>query len=181
MQALARLQNEEVVLLAATTALNPEIDLAVEHRTLASRVKLVAKRDLPASELATLFSAADVFCLPTYGEGMSNSLLEAMAAGLPVVTTPVGGHAEVIDDGVEGLLVEAREIASLTNALGRLEGSADLRRRMGMAARRRAEVIGTPFNAGERLSRMFDQVLRMGPPIQQHLENPYASALEVVA
>ena len=58
-----------------------ELDLVAEHRRRCPASPLVLRDGLPMTELARLSAAADVFCLPTYGEGMSNALLEAMAAG----------------------------------------------------------------------------------------------------
>ena len=70
-------------------------------------------------------------------EGLSNAALEAMATGLPVVTTDCGGMREAISDGVEGFLVPVRDVERMSAALGRLAGDAELRARMGAAARDR--------------------------------------------
>jgi len=61
-------------------------------------------------------------------------LLEAMATGMPVVTTETCGMMDVVEDGVNGLLVPAADAPALTEAIGRLVGCADLRRRLGQAA-----------------------------------------------
>jgi len=80
---------------------------------------------------------ADLFVLPSYAEGLSVALLEAMAWELPVVATPVGAHGEVVEDGETGLLVAPGDVAGLALALARLLADADERQRMGRAARRR--------------------------------------------
>jgi len=56
----------------------------------------------PTNELGMLFAAADVFVLPTYYDPFSNACLEALAAGLPVITTPANGFSEIIKEGVHG-------------------------------------------------------------------------------
>ena len=82
---------------------------------------------------------ADVFVLPSHTEGMSNALLEAMAAGLPCVATRVGGNPELIEDGVTGVLCEPGDPRALAQALKRMLVDEELRRRAGEAARRRIE------------------------------------------
>ena len=79
-----------------------------------------------------------MFVLPSIAEGMSNTLLEAMAAGRPVVATSVGGNPELVEDGVTGTLVPARHPAALTKAIDGYLGDAGLRTAHGEAARARA-------------------------------------------
>jgi glycosyltransferase involved in cell wall biosynthesis len=94
---------------------------------------LGSRRDVPA-----LLANADIFVLPSDWEGVSMALLEAMAAGLPVVATSVGGTPEVVMDGVTGFLVPPRDPEALAGALSRLLLDPDLRQRMGQAGRQRA-------------------------------------------
>ncbi len=91
------------------------------------------------SDVAELLAGSHVAVLPSYREGLPKSLLEAAAAGRPIITTDVPGCRAVVTDGVEGLLVPPRDWCALARAMERLALDGDLRRRMGRAARRRAE------------------------------------------
>ena len=73
-------------------------------------------------EVPALLAASDAFVLPSLYEGRPIALLEAMAAGLPVVASPVGGIPEIVDEGTNGLLVDARDAAGLARALERATG-----------------------------------------------------------
>jgi glycosyltransferase involved in cell wall biosynthesis len=90
-------------------------------------------------DMASVLGQADIACLPSYREGLPKSLLEAAACGLPIVTTNVPGCREVVEGGVQGLLVPARDSCALADALINLIVDPALRLRMGAAARVRAE------------------------------------------
>lgn len=83
------------------------------------------------------FLEADIFVLPSHSEGIPQSMLEAMAYGLPVVVSSVGGIPEVVQDGTEGRIIRPRDVDGLCQALGDLIKSVECRRRMGAAARHR--------------------------------------------
>jgi glycosyltransferase involved in cell wall biosynthesis len=86
------------------------------------REGVIALDHLPATAMAEMYSVADIFVLPTHAEGMPNSLLEALAAGLPSVVTLVPGVKEVVD-GVEGVVgIEHLDASELREALGRAAG-----------------------------------------------------------
>src|SRR5437667_12536943 len=72
---------------------------------------------VPMNRRAVFFKQADFFVLPTYAEGMPVSVIEAMAAGLPVITTPVGGTPELITEGVEGWMVEPGDVGALAEKI----------------------------------------------------------------
>jgi glycosyltransferase involved in cell wall biosynthesis len=91
-------------------------------------------RDVPA-----LLARASLFVLPSLTEGISLTLLEAMARGLPVVTTRVGGNPEVVADGVTGLLVPARSAPELAGAMLRVLRCPAEGQRLGSTGRRRVE------------------------------------------
>jgi glycosyltransferase involved in cell wall biosynthesis len=102
---------------------------------LGDRVKLAGHQDDPAPWLR----AMDVFCLPSYAnEGVPQALMQAMLAGVPVVTTPVGSILEVVEDGRTGLVVPPRDAAALASAIARLLDDPELARRLGSTARAEA-------------------------------------------
>ncbi len=96
-----------------------------------SRVHFVG----PRRDLGDLLSAMDIFVLPSLWEGLPLSLVLAMGAGLPVVSTTVAGVPEVVDTERTGLLVASGDAAALGQALGRLATDAELRDRIGAAGR----------------------------------------------
>jgi len=83
--------------------------------------------------------AADIFALPSKVEGLSNPLLEAMAHGLQVVATDVGGNGDAVEDGVSGFLVPSGDETAFAARLQALVAAPGLRRWMGEEARRRVE------------------------------------------
>src|SRR4029450_12313478 len=88
---------------------------------------------------AEMLRAADVFVLPSVAEGMSNSLLEAMATALPCLASRIGGNTDVLEEGRTGLLLPPHESEAWSSALIRVLGDPDYARRLGSAARRRIE------------------------------------------
>lgn len=80
----------------------------------------------------------DVFVLPSLAEGISNTILEAMASGLPVIACDVGGNFELVDDGKTGTLVDAADASQLSEAIERYVNNSALRREHGIAARQAA-------------------------------------------
>jgi len=87
------------------------------------------------SQVERYYAAADVFVLPTPYDAFGMVITEAMACGLPVITTPVAGASELMTPGVEGLLVESpSDVEALSAAMAALAASAEMRDRMGSAA-----------------------------------------------
>src|SRR5262249_22036496 len=91
---------------------------------------------------SSLLQAAEFFCLPTRSEGLGSSIVEAMAAGLPVVATRVGGIPETVEDGTTGILMlpeaNATEWAA---ALARMTGDSGFREGMASGAGARAALF----------------------------------------
>jgi glycosyltransferase involved in cell wall biosynthesis len=110
-----------------------ELAARAESAGIGTRIRwLGARADVP-----DLLAAADVGVLASHEEGFPNAVVEAMAAGLPVVATKVGGMPEAIVDEVTGILVPPRDVTALGAALGSLASDPDLRARMGDAGRAR--------------------------------------------
>jgi len=105
--------------------------LGIEHQ-----VRLLGHRN----DIERVLAALDVFVLPSRSEGLNNTILEAMAAGLPVLATRVGGADEMVVDGATGLLVEAGAPEKLATALRRLLSDPAMAATMGRAGRARAEM-----------------------------------------
>jgi len=89
------------------------------------------------SDVADVLSQVAVSVLPSLSEGVSNTVLESMAVGVPVVATRVGGIPEAIEDGETGLLVPPRNSAALAHAIGVLLEDRQLATHLGQAGQRR--------------------------------------------
>jgi glycosyltransferase involved in cell wall biosynthesis len=132
--AFARLEPDYCASLVGDGPDLPEVEEGVRRAGLQSRVELPGTRaDVPA-----VLASADVFVLSTKSEGFPISILEAMAAGLPVVATDVGGVAEAVVHQETGLLVPPGDPAALAHALRLLLEDPALRRRLGAAGHDRA-------------------------------------------
>ena len=94
--------------------------------------------------------------MPSHVEPLGNATLEAMAAGVPVVGTRVGGIPEMVVERETGLLVPPRDARSLASAIGQLAQSPQLRAKYGAAARARVERAFTLSLHGERLQATYD-------------------------
>lgn len=101
----------------------------VEQHGLAGRVRFLGYR----TDVADLLRVMDIFCLPSIREGLPLSVIEAMAASLPVVGTDVEGIRDVITPNRDGILVKLGDVTALKDALGALLRSAELRRKYGCA------------------------------------------------
>lgn len=88
-------------------------------------------------EKISVLSSADIFVLPSRSEGFSVAVLEAMAHGLPIISTSIPGVVDAVRDGVEAMLVAPDDAAALAAAIRKLLGNPDVRTRLGVAARRR--------------------------------------------
>jgi glycosyltransferase involved in cell wall biosynthesis len=87
------------------------------------------------SDMPAALAQTDIFCLPSYREGVPNALLEATACGLPIVTTDTPGCRDVVTNGVNGLLVPVKNAQAIADALETLILDPESRRRMGSAGR----------------------------------------------
>jgi len=103
--------------------------------------------------------AADVFILPSFVEGVPVSAMEAMAVGVPVIATNVGGTSELIEDGVSGLLIRPSDIDSLCDAIVRLETEPGLAQRIADAGRR---TVVEEFDARKEFAKLNAYMLEFG-------------------
>ena len=111
-----------------------QLEAVVKELAVGHRVRLLGER----SDVPTILRALDVFVLPSLGEGISNAILEAMATGLPVIATRVGGNGELVSDGMTGRLVEPRCPGALAEALTAYFENPARARAHGAAGRERA-------------------------------------------
>jgi glycosyltransferase involved in cell wall biosynthesis len=110
--------------------------------------------------------AADLFVLPSLREGLPLALLEAMAVGLPIVATAVGGVPEALDHGEAGLLVPPSDPTALAEALRTLAAGETQRRRLGQAAEARVRAAYGAAAQAEALSTIYRAVARSGPAMR---------------
>jgi colanic acid/amylovoran biosynthesis glycosyltransferase len=103
---------------------------------LENHVELLGR--LTEVEVCKVLQESHVFLLSSLAEGVSNASLEAMACGLPVVTTACGGMPEAVSDGIEGIVVPPRDPRAIAEALAKMASDLDLRERLGKHARHRA-------------------------------------------
>ena len=130
-QLRARGQNGFKVVLAGTGDGEAALKAQVARDGLGDVVQFLGY--VPWQEMPELYAAVDLFVLPSYNEGMSVALLEAMASGLPAIVTPTGGTEELMDGN--GLVVPWADTAALTSALARLLSSPETRATMGRRSR----------------------------------------------
>jgi glycosyltransferase involved in cell wall biosynthesis len=121
--------------------LGPDLLRLAEAHGIADRVVFLGRRD----DVAELLAAMDLFVLASHEEGSSNALLEAMAAGVPVVATAVGGNSEALENGALGALVPARDSSTLAQAISDVLDAPDAARQRAATARARvAERYSVP-------------------------------------
>jgi sugar transferase (PEP-CTERM/EpsH1 system associated) len=120
-------------------------------------------------DVAGWMRGLDCFVLPSLAEGVSNTILEAMASGLPVIATDVGGNAELVEDGVTGLLVPARDAAAMAARIIELADDAAACRRLGAAGRLAAEQrFSLPVMVAG-YQGLYDELLAQRAPAALHL------------
>ncbi len=136
---------------------------AIAQHCLEDIVWLAGDRD----DIPDLLACMDVFVLPSLGEGISNTVLEAMATGLPVIATRVGGNPELVQDGVTGLLVPVADVPALAAAIVALVDDPARCDQMGRTAVQR---VTTDFEWERTVSaylRVYDELLGLAPPSGQ--------------
>jgi glycosyltransferase involved in cell wall biosynthesis len=131
---VARQNPRAVLLIAGDGPLRSQLERTVQELGLDARVRFLGHRP----DVERVLAALDVFVLSSISEGLSNTILEAMACGVPVVATRVGGADELIVENETGLLAPARQPETLATAIATLVNDEAARLRMGVAAGERA-------------------------------------------
>ena len=152
--AAACLVPDVTFVLAGDGPLRGELERRARELGVAGRCVFLGQRD----DVPALLAAADLFLLPSLYEGLPVSVLEAMAAGCPIVATAIGGTDEAVSDGETGLLVPPGDPAALAAAIRRLRADPGLASRLARAGRER---VGREFSSAataERVMRVYDQV-----------------------
>jgi glycosyltransferase involved in cell wall biosynthesis len=130
------------------------LEALAEQLGLADAVTFLGQRD----DIPDVLAAFDLFALSSDFEGMPLAVIEAMGAGLPVAATRVGGIPDLIDDGVQGLLVPARDAGALASAMGELLSAPDLSRRLGEAGRARRQEEFDIDVVVSRVERLYEEL-----------------------
>ena len=120
----------------------------------------------PRVDVPELLGVSDIGILCSHEEGFSNSVLEGMAAGLPMIVTNVGGNAEAVIDGECGLVVPARDPQKLGEAIIMLTHDTELRTRLGSAARQRVETHFTIEKCIDAYDELYTGLLAGKAPIE---------------
>ncbi|BAW80591.1 sugar transferase [Candidatus Nitrosoglobus terrae] len=136
-------------------SLHPKIEALIAESDLTHLVWLAGDRD----DIPVLLQAMDIFTLPSLAEGISNTILEAMATGLPVVATHVGGNPELVIDSVTGVLVPAADPQAISGALVNYVDNRELIRMHGHTARQRAEEKFGIKSMVARYTALYDSLL----------------------
>ena len=117
--------------------------------------------EVTPEEVAGYCRSSAIFVLPSYSEGLPVSMLEAMASGLPVVASRVGGVPELVTDEENGLLVPPRDVESLARALVRLLEDPELCLRMGRNNRKKVRDTFSADRTAEKIVEIYDKILRL--------------------
>jgi glycosyltransferase involved in cell wall biosynthesis len=117
------------------------------------RIEFLGLRD----DVPAVLGASDIFVMPSYSEGLSNAIMEAMASGCAVVASEVGGNRYLVENGVTGLLFPAGDRAALQAHVRRLLEDRNKRERMGEAARAKIEREFSWEVVGEKYAQLFEE------------------------
>jgi len=159
LRALARIDAPFSLRIYGDGPLHDELVRLRDELGLADRVDFMGGRD--SDEIVAALTGADAFVLtPTTTEdgdrdGIPNVLVEAMACGLPVVTTTAGGITELVDHGVNGLLSDPEDVVAIAGSIGEVLADPELRRRLGAAGRRAVEADYDVNVAAARLDAIY--------------------------
>jgi L-malate glycosyltransferase len=146
---------DALFLLAGDGPERAPLEAEAERLGVADRVRFLGRRE----DVPQLLAACDVFALPSLYEGSSLAVLEAMAVGIPIVSSAIGGTDELIDDGRSGLLVPPGDAKALAGALRRVLADRELAETMAARARERVESGLTRVQMANRVTAVYRELL----------------------
>ncbi len=149
------------------------LEAQVREAGIAERTWMPGTRD----DVPALMADLDLFVLPSLAEGISNTILEAMACGLPVVATRVGGNPDLIDDGATGTLVPNNDAVAMATALRGYATSPTRTESHGRAARERAVQRFSIDTMVARYAELYDSLLHTREPSLRHGPTPALDAV----
>ena len=165
---LSRSRNSWRLLIAGAGTELPHLEEFVRANPgLRERVRFLG----PCDRVPEFLNAIDVYVLPSISEGISNSLLEAMATGVPVMASDVGGNPEVVVDGTSGILFPVGDFRQLTDRLLFLSNQGALRSQLAENARRRIEEEFSVDLMIRRYEEMYAGVTRDRRAASRQVEN----------
>lgn len=135
--------------------LKESLEQLAKKKNVGANIKFLGSR----ADVHAFLKAADISVLCSHEEGFSNAILEAMAAGVPVVATNVGGNAEAIVHDETGLIVPPRDSVALGQALLKLALAADLRKEMGRRGRERVQQRFSLYECAQAYSSLYSDLL----------------------
>ena len=147
-----------VAIIAGDGSLRDPLAAEIQRRGLGEAVRMVGR----VGDARAILWALDIFAMPSLSEGLGVALLEAMACGLPAVTSRVGGIVDAVDEGRTGMLVAAEDADALAGALARLSANAPARVAMGAAARARADEHFSMASMARRTVELYRACLQTG-------------------
>ena len=145
------------LLMVGDGPLRPELEALARELGIADRVHFLGIR----RDVATLLSAADAFALTSVSEAASLTLLEAMATGLPVIVTAVGGNPEIVRDGIDGLHVPRGDATACATAIAKLFGELGLIAKLGANAR---TLVREKYRLEQTIAAYFGMYRRLSVP-----------------
>lgn len=118
----------------------PSLEALVKEKGLEEKVQFLGR--IPREETKGYYQEASLFVLPSLNEGMSNAMLEALASGLPIISTPTGGAAELVEEGKNGKIIPEKSVEAIRAAIEMFLQNKALVAEYGAESRRRAELQG---------------------------------------
>lgn len=107
--------------------------------------------------LAKIYREASVFVLPSLNEGMSNTMLEALASGLPLVATDTGGTRELVEDGKNGYIVKMKDASDLAKKIIAILSDSELQKQMAQSSRKKAESLSWQ-SVAEQYEKLYEKI-----------------------